>query len=358
MKDRKGAIRRPVWASAAASSSLNALAVAAGFGLVATIASGAIVWYAATSDDRVLVGAGTLGVIAGSLVLLVVVPYLQVPKSLNLDAKDRIELRSKARTTLTQVVAGVALIVGIYGATESWRMSKNAEFTDRLIRCVQLLGAERQDGRKQIDSRVGGIYSLQRIVGHSIHDEHVAMEILAAYVQTNAPVSDSLDDPDADIQAAINVLVKRNRSSDPPGGWLDLSRVRLARVDFTAGAAVDPTQSNTVTQLGRIRFVGSSLRQAFLQSVDLSDVVLHSACLNGAFLARARLDRADLTSADFTGADLRGASFTDAILDATNFATADLTDAEITQEQINNSIGNLLTLLPDDISAPASWSGR
>jgi hypothetical protein len=134
------------------------------------------------------------------------------------------------------------LLVGVFTAVENLRSSKESEFTDRLVRCVQLLSTENKSGRKQMDSRVGGIHALDEISRESARQQRVVMEILAAYVQTNAPILlqttsavKASDVPDADIQTALDVLVKRRKEYDPPNTWLNLSEARLVGADFTGG---------------------------------------------------------------------------------------------------------------------------
>jgi hypothetical protein len=81
---------------------------------------------------------------------------------------------------------------------------------------------------------------------------------------------------------------------------------------------------------------------------DLSDADLSDARLDGANLRGAELCEALLERADFAGARLGGA----------NFAGANLKEVRnLTQEQIDEALGDALTVLPPDLTRPEGWGG-
>jgi uncharacterized protein YjbI with pentapeptide repeats len=334
------------------------LVAVVGAAILLTVGAG-VTYYGMPKEDRAVTATGVLCLVVGFILLIWFLPLLQVPSGDKLSPKERIELRDKTRATLAQILGGVALLVGVYSVAENWRMSKSSEFTDRLIRCIQLLAAENKDGKKQIDSRVGAIYSLDRISRDSGREQRVVMEIIAAYIQTNSPKG-ALSSPqvDADVQAALNVLIGREKRFDPPGGWLDLSYVNLKQADFTVGADVTGARLGSVSKVGRVRFVDCNLDGAFLTGVDLRDGVFTAASMKDAFLIRARLDGADLSSANLSGARLNEASLVGARMDGTRLLGADLSGAVINQEQLNSSVGNSSTLLPTNRARPTSWTGH
>lgn len=86
---------------------------------------------------------------------------------------------------------------------------------------------------------------------------------------------------------------------------------------------------------------GANLEMADLSSADLSDARLERANLSGADLSEARLDRADFAGAKFGGVNLAGAS----LLEARN----------LTQGQIDEALGDPLTVLPAHLDRPAGW---
>jgi hypothetical protein len=109
---------------------------------------------------------------------------------------------------------------------------------------------------------------------------------------------------------------------------------------------------------GPVNLAGARLRHASLRF----------ATLNAADLSGADLSDTDLSEARLNGANLAGADLTDALLDQADFADARLTSANlsgtsllevrnITQAQIDEAAGDLLTLLPPHLSRPRSWTG-
>jgi len=88
---------------------------------------------------------------------------------------------------------------------------------------------------------------------------------------------------------------------------------------------------------------GANLEMADLSEADLSDARLEGADLSGADLCEARLDRADFAGAKFGGVNLAGAS----LLEARN----------LTQGQIDEALGDPLTVLPPHLHRPAGWGG-
>jgi uncharacterized protein YjbI with pentapeptide repeats len=86
-----------------------------------------------------------------------------------------------------------------------------------------------------------------------------------------------------------------------------------------------------------ISLEGSNLTNSHLVNTDLSNATLSDANLNHAYLNNVDLSGANLSGADLSDVDLRN-------------------DTGLTQEQIDEAIGNERTLLPDDLQRPANWS--
>jgi hypothetical protein len=87
----------------------------------------------------------------------------------------------------------------------------------------------------------------------------------------------------------------------------------------------------------------ANLEMADLSDADLSDARLDRANLSGADLSEALLDRADFAGAKFGGVNLSGAS----LLGARN----------LTQGQIDDALGDALTVLPPHLRRPEGWGG-
>jgi hypothetical protein len=109
---------------------------------------------------------------------------------------------------------------------------------------------------------------------------------------------------------------------------------------------------------GPVNLAGARLRHGSLRF----------ATLNGANLSGADLSDTDLSEARLNGANLSGADLTEALLDQADFAGAYLAGADIsgtslvevrnlTQAQIDEAVGDALTVLPPHLSRPKAWMG-
>jgi uncharacterized protein YjbI with pentapeptide repeats len=92
---------------------------------------------------------------------------------------------------------------------------------------------------------------------------------------------------------------------------------------------------------------GQELRRADLVGRRMRGADLRRASLRGALLVGADLSGADLTSADVLGADLRGARVDGADLSTCLF---------LTQAQVDATVGDSATRLPDAVVRPTHWS--
>ena len=84
---------------------------------------------------------------------------------------------------------------------------------------------------------------------------------------------------------------------------------------------------------------------------------LLSANLEGAELADADVTHARLDGANLTGADLSNAALDHADLHAANLSGASLLEVRnLSQQQLDASLGDGTTLLPARLARPARWS--
>ena len=116
-------------------------------------------------------------------------------------------------------------------------------------------------------------------------------------------------------------------------------------------------------QMGPINGGPINLRGAHLRAATLRYASLLSANLEGAELADADLTHARLDGANLTGADLSNASLDHADLHAANLSGANLSGASLlevrnlSQKQLDDSLGDGATLLPARLARPARWPG-
>lgn len=107
---------------------------------------------------------------------------------------------------------------------------------------------------------------------------------------------------------------------------------------------------------GPINLRRARLPDAFLRFASLKEANLEAANLSGADLVHAQLDRANLKNANLSHAVLEHADFAEARLSKANLSGANLTHARnLTQNQIDDTVGSASTTLPVHLHMPASW---
>jgi hypothetical protein len=109
---------------------------------------------------------------------------------------------------------------------------------------------------------------------------------------------------------------------------------------------------------GPINFAFARLRHASLRFATLSGANLEMADLTDADLSDARLDGANLSGTELGDAMLERVDFAGARLGGANFAGANLKEARnLTQAQIDEALGDSLTVLPPHLARPEGWGG-
>jgi hypothetical protein len=222
-----------------------------------------------------------------------------------LPAAELAKARNDVRTTLLQGLGGMVLLLGAYltwrqiqvgreASRAELQLGREGQITERFIQAVDQLGSEK------LAVRIGGIHALARIARDSKPDRAAIVELLAAFVRTNAPWPPRDDSPfpadrpvtelphlpirAADIQEALTTLAQRGPLPPPASGWWT------------------------------VNLSGTDLRRAWLSGANLRRVGLR-----GASLARASLDGADLHGAELRGVDFREANLEGAIADLTTW---------------------------------------
>jgi Pentapeptide repeats (8 copies) len=179
------------------------------------------------------------------------------------------------------LTVGVAGAVGIYFTWRNLRISQStlqttraAQALERFGNAVELLGAVDSNGRKIIESRVAGIYTLEGIAKGS-PDQPDQLEIIAgilnSYIRNNAPTSLTSLEPSQEIQQGISTL----------------SHLTALIPERTPGASF--------IALGNTALPGARLADAFLRGANFEHALLTEADLQGANLQRANLRDAKVT---------------------------------------------------------------
>lgn len=200
---------------------------------------------------------------------------------------------------------------------EQTKADLERRITETFAKAIEQLGSE------NLATRLGGIYTLERLASESEREHWPVMETLTAYVREPPRHSHKLYEgalPATDVQAALTVLGRRKEE-----------RRKQERDDQRL-----------------------NLSETYLQGADLSN-----AHLEGGNLRRARLQNANLGGAHLQGANLQGARFEDANLQGARLGGAHLEAAlDLTQEQINSADGDETTVLPEylNLKRPAHWT--
>ncbi|MCM2413495.1 pentapeptide repeat-containing protein [Streptomyces sp. RKAG290] len=278
-----------------------------------------------------LAGAVGLGVLGA---VFVVLPGAVVDHDLAGAAvapQDRLKAVNDVRTTLLQVIGGLAVFFGAYatwrqlGVSQAGlRATQEGYVTDRFSRAVEQLGSDK------LDVRVGGLHTLWRVAEQSARDREAVISIQAAYLRTHlpwpptgpqapavdVPINDiaPLEARAADSQVALTglgVLCQRRDQS-----WVNLGATDLRRADCDGLWLPEVNLDSSSME-------AASLYHANLTQASLVSVVLRHADLKTAILRRTRCALADLRGARLAETDLREADFTEADLREANLRKAD-----------------------------------
>ena len=132
----------------------------------------------------------------------------------------------------------------------------------------------------------------------------------------------------------------------------DNPRIRLFYADLTSAELKGSDAQENVFELDN----------ANLRGVNLTDADLEYTSLKGSNVSQAHLVNTDLSNADLSDANLYHSFLSNVDLSGTDLSGADLSDVDLrndtglTQEQIDEAVGNENTRLPDDLERPTNWS--
>jgi len=242
----------------------------------------------------------------------------------------RLTLQNGVRGILVQGIGGLLVLItaSIAGAFtwEQIKVTRDGQLTDRYTKAVDQLGND-----KSADTRIGGVYALDRIARNSPIDRHAIANVLNAFVLERARLP-SVAVPDARTSSGAGRGVA-GRESGQEGrleGLLPLPWRRAevqAAVDVLGqelfeGMVVLPFVDLRKAVLEEAKFVNSVFRSA-----SLAGSVLTAADFRGATLEDARLEKANLQNAKLQGADLRNARLYGADLLGANLDGADIRGA-------------------------------
>ncbi|WP_410614858.1 pentapeptide repeat-containing protein [Amycolatopsis sp. lyj-109] len=244
-------------------------------------------------------------------------------------------------TAITSVITAFTAIGALLFTSLSLKATEQGQVTDRYTKAIDQIGTT---GNDHLETRLGGVYALERLAHDSPRDQPTIIEVLSAFIRSNAPHITSpplrggtCSSPAAitlDVQAALTVLGRRDTSQDS-GTSIDLHQVCMAGANLTGANLVGADLSDArLTKVGLFR---ANLSGAELSGTYLDNAYLADAELTNAHLAVADLTRADLFKADLTNAQLDNALLTEAQLSKANLAGADLFNADLTYARFENT---------------------
>src|SRR5215216_5233848 len=227
--------------------------------------------------------------------------------------------------TLAQILAGTALLSGLYFTWRTLQVNREGQITERFTRAIEQLGATHADNSKNLELRLGGIYALERIARESEEDHWSIMEVLTAYVRQHAPRR-----PEEAQQVEEDATVEKKYVKK----YVEVSALRFLRGKSEPSEVPDLAADiqAIMTVIGRRT---RSLGHGEPEPLDLHETNLPGTNLEGADLTAANLSAANLTEAMFREADLSG---------------ADLKETDLAQDQLEEAIGDETTQLPPALS--------
>ncbi|MET9935673.1 MULTISPECIES: pentapeptide repeat-containing protein [unclassified Streptomyces] len=212
---------------------------------------------------------------------------------------------------------------------EQAELAREGHVTDRYVEAIKLLGSA------NITERLGGIYSLERIMHDSSRDAKTVIEVLAAFVRSSTQTNDTQSSPDRvseDAQAAVSVLARRPENCKGTLVSLTGADLRGVQLEGTNLASWDMNSAN--------------LSGANLKDANLSNALLRGTALAGAYMYRTNLERADLSKAVLVDANLWGTSMCETTLFQTDLSTC----INLGRQQILDAVITHTTTLPAEIT--------
>jgi hypothetical protein len=217
-----------------------------------------------------------------------------------LAGKDRADALNSVRQILLAGAAGLIALGGLAFTARNFYLSRRGQMTDRYAAAIALLASEK------IAERVGGVFALEHVLQESSRDHVTVIDVLTAFVRDRVPVAESEQinsgdsdgltrsrHPSADVQAALTVIGRRPRRSEP-------YELNLRRTDLAGANLVD-------ARLDGAALSECDLRGAYLTGAQLNGAAIWNTALQGAYMRGTELLNADLRGSDLRGAAVDGA---------------------------------------------------
>ena len=257
------------------------------------------------------------------------------------------------------IVAGAGAVIGYIiaiarniTADKQNKINEQGQITESMVHAIAQIGAFNSD-KPNIEVRLGGLYSLQRIMQDGQRDEETIAKIFYAYVRENAKKDETKKATEMreDVQTALDIIGQFNRAWKDIGKEVPLSsRINFSRANLAGYSITGINFKDSILEdvdLSRLELKGmifsnanlarANLFGANLEEANLLSANLLSANLSGANLFSADLEDANLIHADLEDANLFGADLSDSNLKGANLSNADLSDANIVDANLSGA---------------------
>jgi hypothetical protein len=256
-----------------------------------------------------------------------------------------------------------------------------------------------------LEVRLGAIYALERIAQDSERDYSVILEILCAYIRSNAPSSSAheikiendthpallttnikkelskISPPRIDVQAAMVVIGRRNLLFDKPFSlkldlrFCNLQNINLQRLNYH-GAMVSGSKFDGATfidcNLDKLSGTPKEYNQSFKFDGDISVSHIHPttmiraniigcsmthATLLGCKFDGALIRKTDMNTSCFLGCSFRGVNFDHFSIAKCTIGCADLRFASgLEDSDLLNALGDRTTSYSNRLQTPQHWT--
>ncbi|MEU2129644.1 pentapeptide repeat-containing protein [Streptomyces sp. NPDC018352] len=255
-------------------------------------------------------------------------------------------------------------------------LTHEGQVTERYVEAVKLLSSD------DLTQRLGGIYSLERIMRDSKKDRATIVEVLAGFVRCSSSkvwdkrsrvASRGRERPESGGNSLHGNV--QDQDGEGPRQW-DRARFLLGDV-FSSDPRLPEDVQAALTVLGRKEdgaaglivglhkaclsgadLKGANLNGADMRGTDLSEADLSHANLSGTNMRRAFLSCAFLSEADLNGADLTKANLEGACLSEAKLVDAELVDANLKGAKLVDATLSGALLSGADLAQADLWGAQ
>jgi hypothetical protein len=231
------------------------------------------------------------------------------------------------------ILAIPAAVVTAFVAIQQIRISRENQFTDLLIKSIQLLASTGGPDHGEVAhlGRLGGIYGLERVASASARDHWPIMELLCRYIRqtpaktSGVPSTDeagnrtidwvrSLPKPAIDIQAATSAIGRRS-----PERIQKEEDTRRNLAEASSVARSKDKDLDAIDKAYRLDFRGANLQAMEFFGCNFARGIFDDCRMEGALFFRC-----DLSFADFKDSGLTGCIFIESNLGGAVFSKNDM----------------------------------